>query len=160
MSEIIIILFLIIANGILATAEFAVVSARRPRLERRAQMGDSGARAALELGDNPSRFLSTVQIGITLIGILAGAFGGAKVAVLLSDWLSNVALLDRYSDAIGLAIVVDEFGGIAGLVTFKQLVGEVVGQVHQEGEVEELLAVGEDTFQIEGTMRIDAYRRC
>lgn len=78
--EIFIILLLIVVNGILAMAEIAVVSARKARLQQLAETGNAGASSALELTNQPSHFLSTVQIGITLVGILAGAFGGATVA--------------------------------------------------------------------------------
>ena len=74
-----IILALIALNGVFAMSELAIVSARRPRLEAMARTGRKGARAALELAADPGRFLSTVQIGITLIGILAGAYSGASL---------------------------------------------------------------------------------
>lgn len=87
-------------------SELAIVSARRARLQQLADEGSSGARVALELTDSPNRLLSTVQIGITLVGIFAGAFGGARLTTYLSDALSNVALLDRYSEPLGFAIIV------------------------------------------------------
>ena len=74
--EVLIVLLLIVANGLFALSEAAVVASRKARLQQYAQSGDSSAKIALELADDPSRFLSTVQIGITLIGIFAGAFGG------------------------------------------------------------------------------------
>src|SRR3954468_20723502 len=73
--EIALILALILANGLFAAAEIAVVSARKGRLEHEAEHGRRGARVALELANNPNHFLSTVQVGITLIGTLAAAFG-------------------------------------------------------------------------------------
>src|SRR5678816_2202708 len=78
--EIFIIIILLIANGIFSMSEMAVVSARKARLQKRAADGDKGAEAALGLIANPGSFLSTVQIGITLIGTLAGAYGGATIA--------------------------------------------------------------------------------
>jgi putative hemolysin len=78
--EIVIILVLIMLNGIFAMAEFAIVSAKKIRLQQRAEGGDKRAAAALELANEPTNFLSTIQIGITLVGILAGAFGGATIA--------------------------------------------------------------------------------
>ena len=72
--------FLIVLNGFFAMAELAVVSSRRPRLGAMAEAGRPGARTALSLLENQARFLSSVQIGITLIGVLAGAFGGATLA--------------------------------------------------------------------------------
>ncbi len=104
--EIIIILALILVNGSLSMAEIAVVTARKARLQQRAENGDEKARAALELARKPSDFLSTVQIGITLIGVLAGAFGGATIAEEISAWLSGFPRLAPYSDAIGVTVVV------------------------------------------------------
>jgi hypothetical protein len=74
-TELLLILLLLLINGLLAMSEIAIVSARKTRLQQRAEAGDAGAAAALDLAREPTRFLSTVQIGITLVGILAGAFG-------------------------------------------------------------------------------------
>ncbi|HWP45335.1 MAG TPA: CNNM domain-containing protein, partial [Blastocatellia bacterium] len=74
------VVMLIMANGVLAMSEMAIVSARKVRLAQRARRGEKGAAAALEMANDPNQFLSTVQIGITLVGILAGAFGGATIA--------------------------------------------------------------------------------
>lgn len=104
--EVLFIVLLIIANGVFAMAEIAVISARKIRLQQRANEGDRKARAVLELAEAPNRFLSTIQIGITLIGILAGAFGGATLARELAAFLARAPLLAPYSDAIGLGIVV------------------------------------------------------
>ena len=79
-TEIIIILVLVIINGILAMTEMAMVSSRKARLQQRADNGDTGAQKALDTLKNPNKFLSSIQIGITLVGILAGVFGGATVA--------------------------------------------------------------------------------
>jgi putative hemolysin len=76
--EILIILFLIVLNGIFAMSEIAMVSSRKSRLETAAKRGDKAAKRALELSRNPGKFLSTVQIGITLIGILTGIYSGEK----------------------------------------------------------------------------------
>ena len=78
--QLIIVLLLIVVNGLLAMSELAIVSARTSRLEQRAADGQRGAQAAIDLAANPTRFLSTVQIGITLIGIITGAFGGATLS--------------------------------------------------------------------------------
>jgi putative hemolysin len=104
--ELLLISCLILANGLFAMAEFAVVSARKPRLQYQAQRGNAGAQAALELATAPNNFLSTVQIGITLIGILAGAFGGARVAARLGDYLADVPMLANHADGISFSIVV------------------------------------------------------
>ncbi|MFN8498149.1 MAG: hemolysin family protein [Anaerolineae bacterium] len=102
--EIGVILLLVLLNGFFAMAELAVVSSRRARLQQRADKGDNGAVAALRLAENPDRFLSTVQIGITLIGILAGAFGGATLSASLA------AILEPYlgasSGAVATLVVV------------------------------------------------------
>jgi putative hemolysin len=105
-AEIVIIIALIMANGIFAMSEIAVVSARRARLQQRVEAGERGALVALQLTEEPNQFLSTVQIGITLIGILAGAFGGATVARELAAALQAVPLLAPYSATIGLIVVV------------------------------------------------------
>ena len=78
--EIFLILFLTVLNGVFSMSETAIVSVRRARLQQRAEAGDDAAKVALELARQPDRFLSTVQIGITLIGILAGAFGGTGLS--------------------------------------------------------------------------------
>jgi putative hemolysin len=115
-----IVLFLIILNGAFAMAEIAVVSARRTRLQQLANEGDSKARAALELANEPNHFLGTVQIGITLIGILAGVFGGATIAGEIALVLENVPLLAAYSHPLSLASVVL-------IITFLSLIiGELV----------------------------------
>jgi putative hemolysin len=104
--DLLIILLLIIVNGALAMSEIAVVSARKARLQQSAEAGDTRARAALELAKHPTRFLATVQIGITLVGVLAGAFGGASVAARLTPWIGRVPLLAPHSEAISLGLVV------------------------------------------------------
>ncbi len=101
-----VILLLIIANGVFALAEIAVISASRVRLQQRSETGDKGARMALALISEPTRFLSTVQVGITLVGILAGAFGGATIAETLSAQLSWLPVVGPYAYAAGLALVV------------------------------------------------------
>jgi putative hemolysin len=104
--EIVIVLLLIFANGLFAMSELAIVSARKARLQEQAERGDGKARAALELANSPNRFLSTVQVGITLIGILAGAFGGATLSTSLADLIDQIPGLARYSQAIAFGIVV------------------------------------------------------
>lgn len=118
--EILLILALLLLNGLFAMSELAVVTARQSRLEAAAGRGSRRARAALALAREPTAFLSSVQIGITLIGILAGAFGGARVAVHLQPFIASVPWLVRWSEEIAFAIVV---GGI----TFASVVvGELV----------------------------------
>ena len=104
--EIVVILALILLNGVLALSEIAVISARRVRMQTRANQGDLGARAALDLSEHPTGFLSTVQVGITRVGVLAGAFGGATIAEPLADWLNQVTWLTPYSEGVAVVIVV------------------------------------------------------
>lgn len=104
--EIVIIIVLIVLNGIFAMSEFALVSSKRTRLKQLAEEGDTGAVAALELASKLTPFLSTVQIGITLVGILAGAFGGATVAEGLASHIRDVPVLAPYSNAISITLVV------------------------------------------------------
>ena len=115
------ILVLIIANGIFSGSEIAVVSARKVRLEQQAERGNRKARAALKLANAPNDFLSTVQIGITLIGILSGAVGGATIAQRLEPLLASVPWIGR-SSAEGLSVAL-----VVGLITYLSLViGELV----------------------------------
>jgi len=104
--EVLIVLLLIIANGIFALSEVAVVASRKARLQQRAQEGDHNAQIALELAEDPSRFLSTVQIGITLVGIFAGAFGGATLATGIARYLATIPVIGVYADTISLGLVV------------------------------------------------------
>lgn len=104
--EITVIIILILLNSIFAMSEFALVSSRRTRLRQRADKGDVGAAAALEISKNLTPFLSTIQIGITLIGIVAGAFGGATIARDLSSYFAQSPTLAPYSYALGITIVV------------------------------------------------------
>lgn len=106
LTESLVILGLLVLNGIFAMSEIAVVTSRRARLERMAAKGSGGARRALELVDEPTRFLSTVQIGITLIGVLAGAFGGATIAEELDTRLEAIPALAPFSEALALGVVV------------------------------------------------------
>lgn len=120
MFEIVLILLLIIANGVFSGSEIAIVSARKVRLEQLAKDGNQKARVALKLANSPNNLLSTVQIGITLIGIVSGAVGGATVSEHLQALLAQVPLLKPYSEALGFGIVVT-------LITYLSLViGELV----------------------------------
>jgi putative hemolysin len=104
--ELLVILGLLVLNGIFAMSELAIVSARTARLKQASDEGSMGAQVALELTESPTRFLSTVQIGITLVGVLAGAFGGATLAEVLAEGLAEIALLEPYAHALGLGMVV------------------------------------------------------
>jgi putative hemolysin len=118
--EILIIFLLFIANGIFAMSEIAVVSARKVRLQERANKGDAGARLALKLANAPEDFLSSVQIGITLVGILMGALGGGTLAAAVAANLERVPLLGPYSQAFGVGIVV------LSLTFLSLVIGELV----------------------------------
>src|SRR5574341_2074164 len=119
-TEILILILLILTNGLFSLAEMAVISARKARLQQRAEEGSQGAKTALALAVQPTRFLSTVQVGITLIGILSGALGGATIAERLAAFLARYPALEPYSEAIGVGIVVT-------VITYFSLVlGELV----------------------------------
>lgn len=122
-EEAVAVLLLLVVNGVFAMSEMAVVTARTLRLEQRAEEGDAGARAALELARAPAPFLSTVQVGITLVGVLAGAFGGATLSAHLAAALRRVTAVPaiaRWADALALAAVV-------GAITYGSLIlGELV----------------------------------
>ena len=118
--EVLVILVLLLINGLFAMTEIAVVSSRKARLQQRAEDGERGAAEALKLAQNPDEFLSTVQIGITLIGILAGAFGGATLSEPLETSLSTVPALAPYAGPLSVFLVVL-------VITFLSLViGELV----------------------------------
>src|SRR3989344_4769747 len=104
--EIIIVILLILLNGVFAMAEISVLSARKSKLKQLANEGSKRAQAALGLAQSPNRFLSTVQIGITFVGIFTGAFGGETIARSLSSNLKTIPIISPYSDAIGLFLVV------------------------------------------------------
>ncbi|MFI0402344.1 MAG: hemolysin family protein [Cyanobium sp.] len=119
-SECFLILVLLIANGVFSGSEIAVVSSRKVRLEQLADRGNRKARKALKLANSPNDFLSTVQVGITLIGILSGALGGATIAQRLKPYLDQVPALRGSSELLSLALVVT-------VITYLSLViGELV----------------------------------
>ena len=118
--ESVVILLLFVANGVFAMTELAVISARRARLKQLAEAGDRRARVALDLAEAPNRFLPTVQVGITLIGLLAGAFGGATVARQIALALAAFAPLAPYAEAAGVGVVV------VALTYFSLVIGELV----------------------------------
>ena len=121
MTELLIILGLLVLNGVFAMAEIALVSSRRARLEQRAKDGVTGAGLALRLAGKPERFLSTVQIGITLVGVLAGAFGGASLAGYVTPILQEVPWLGQQrAHEVAFALVV------AGITYLSLIIGELV----------------------------------
>ncbi|MBW7903268.1 MAG: HlyC/CorC family transporter [Rhodocyclaceae bacterium] len=118
--DIVLLLLLILINAAFAMSEMAVVSSRKSRLQSLAEDGSIGAEAALKLHQEPSNFLSTIQVGITSVGILSGAIGEAVLADPLSAWLGAVPLLEPYARGIALTITV------VGLTYFSVVIGELV----------------------------------
>ncbi|HLS38617.1 MAG TPA: hemolysin family protein [Sphingobacterium bovisgrunnientis] len=104
-TEIVVILVLMVLNGILSASEIAIVSSRKARLQAISNQ-NSGAKRALKLKNDPNQFLSTVQIGITLIGILTGFFSGGSISTYIAEILNNIPLLSKYSDTLSVGIVV------------------------------------------------------
>ncbi|KGJ05860.1 putative hemolysin [Paracoccus halophilus] len=118
--EIAIVLVLILVNGLLAMSELAIVSARPARLKLRAERGDRGARIALALAEDPGRFLSSVQIGITLVGVLSGAFSGATLGARLAAALPGWGVPAALAQPLGM-------GGVVVAITYLSLImGELV----------------------------------
>jgi putative hemolysin len=118
--DLLFILLLILLNGVFAMSEIAMVSARRSRLQSLADAGRRGARAAIALQESPGGFLSTVQVGITLVAILSGAFGEAALAGPIEAWLSQFPAVAPYAEGLALALVV------AGITYLSVVVGELV----------------------------------
>ena len=104
--EIVVILILVLANGVFAMSEISVVAARKIRLQQRAEEGDHRAKLALDLANAPEQFLSTVQMGITLVGILAGAYGGARISEPLAGTIAQIPELAPYAEGLALGLVV------------------------------------------------------
>lgn len=118
--ELAIVVVLIVINGLLAMSELAIVSSRPARLKAMVDRGVNGSRRALALAGDPGKFLSTVQIGITLVGVLSGAFSGATLGLRLSEWLLAMGLPNGVSDALGVVLVV-------AVITYGSLIiGELV----------------------------------
>ncbi len=118
--EISLVLVLLLANGLCAMTEIAIVSSRKGLLRGMASSGNAGAAKALALSESPNRFLSTVQIGITLVGIVAGALGSGKVAARLAEVLAPLPFVGNYAAPLSLALVIT-------LLTYLSLViGELV----------------------------------
>ncbi len=120
LPKLLLILLLMLINGLFAMSEIAMVSVRKARLQQRADKGDRRSLAALDLAASPNRFLSTVQIGITLIGVLAGAYGGATIAPEIAAALTRIRPLAPYADALGLTIAV------VGTAYLSLVIGELV----------------------------------
>ncbi|MCM2292244.1 hemolysin family protein [Allorhizobium sp. BGMRC 0089] len=119
-AEIVIVVFLTLLNGVLSMSELAVVSARSARLKVLADQGHRGAKVAMRLAEDPGRFISTVQIGITLVGVLSGAFSGATLGARLSQWLLTQGMSEAAANALGV-------GSVVVIITYLSLIiGELV----------------------------------
>ena len=118
--DLLLLFLLICINGVFAMSEIAVVSARKARLQKLADDGSPGAQAALALSNEPSGFLSTIQVGITTVGILSGAIGENTLAAPLTEWLSQWPELAPYARGIALTVVV------VALTYFSIIIGELV----------------------------------
>lgn len=136
-AEILIICLLVLANGLLAMAETAVVSARKARLRELAGKGDAGAGKALALAEQPTRFLALVQFWLTLSGMIAGVLGGAQLAGQLAGRFARVAVLAPYASALGFVCVILGLSGF--MLLFGELVPKRIGRAHPE-KVAALLA--------------------
>jgi putative hemolysin len=137
LSEVFIILALIMANGLFAMCEIALVSARKSRLRQKAEEGDLGARLALDLAEAPNQFLSTVQIGISLIGIFAGAYAGDTIAGKLAPWFADIPSLAPYARALSLGLVVLVIAYLS--LVFGELVPKRIG-MHSPEVIARLVA--------------------
>lgn len=129
-SEILIILFLILLNAFFALSEMALVSAKRTRLQAAAEQGRSGARSALALMGDPTTFLSSIQIGITLIGILTGVFSGQTLAERLSDSFTGMGVPAEFAGELGFSVVVLVVTFIS--LTIGELVPKRIALLHAE----------------------------
>ncbi len=118
--ELLVLALLILINGFFAMAELAIVSARRVRLQQMAEAGKRGAATALRLIDDPVKLLSTTQVGITLIGIIAGAYSGATLADPVADYLRTIPALAPYAHALALG------GVVVGVAYITLVIGELV----------------------------------
>ncbi|MDB4474747.1 CNNM domain-containing protein, partial [Opitutaceae bacterium] len=105
-NELLLLLLLLGANGIFAMAEAALISARKSRLRELADNGDKRAQAALETATDPARFLSTVQVGITLVAVLAGALGGGVLTARLEQIFASIAFIEPFARPLALGLVV------------------------------------------------------
>lgn len=128
--EIPILIALIILNGVFAMSEIALVTARKARLQKLIDEGDTAAAAALQLGENPTRFLSTIQIGITSIGVLNGIFGEAALAKPLAEWLVQMGMNSSYAGTVATAFVVVAITYVS--IVVGELVPKRLGQTNPE----------------------------
>src|SRR5688572_25515068 len=118
--ELLVLLFLFVLNGFFSMSEMAVVSSRKTRLQQLNDEGHAGSGVALELANDPSHFLSTIQVGITVIGITSGVLGEAALSARVAQWLSQWSALAPRADGIATTLV------IAGITVASLIIGELV----------------------------------
>ncbi len=119
-TEVLIIFVLLLINAFFAMSEIAIVSASKPLLKHLAKQGNKGAETALDLSENPGRFLSTVQVGITLVGILAGAYGGATISEKITPALNGISFINPHGESVAVALIV------TAITYFSVVIGELV----------------------------------
>ena len=130
LTTVLVVLFLILLNGVFAMAEIAIVSSKRARLAQMAESGNVGARHAISLSSEPTRFFSSVQVGITTIGILNGAIGEASIAKPLQTWLEQTSLLAPWAGPLSLVIMVSVLTYLS--LVFGELVPKRLAITHPE----------------------------
>ena len=126
MSELLVIFVLLLINAFFAMSEMALVSVSRPMLRQMARQGNVRAEMALNLAEDPGKFLSTVQVGITLVGTLAGAYGGATIADKLAPILNDISWINPYGSTVSVAAVVTLITYL--YVSYKNLRAHETGQ--------------------------------
>src|SRR5690606_4812029 len=131
LMEIVFLIALIVLNGLFAMSEIALVTARRARLARLAEDGDGAAEVAIKLGEDPTRFLSTIQIGITSIGILNGIVGEAALAGPLAEWLQGLGMEQGVSEIGSTVLVVVVITYVS--IVVGELVPKRIGQIDPDG---------------------------
>jgi putative hemolysin len=133
--EVLIIVLLLAVNGVFAMSELAIVASKRVRLQQRAERGDAGAATALAIAGSPGEFLATVQVGITLVGVIASVYGGATIAEQLALPLAGVPWIGERAEGVALAIVV------AGITFASVILGELVPKRLAIGNPERVAAI-------------------
>src|SRR5688572_10048463 len=118
--EFLVLILLTLLNGFFALSEIAIVSARKIRIEQIAKTGNKNAQTVLKLLRDPETFLSAVQIGITLVGIISGAYGAATLSDDVQPWLEKVSFLEPYAEGLSVSLV------IAVITYFSILIGELI----------------------------------
>jgi putative hemolysin len=130
--EILILVLLTLLNGFFALSEIAIVSVRKTRIEQKAKAGNKNAQTVLQLLKEPEDFLSAVQVGITLIGIISGAYGGAALSDDVRPWLEQVSFLAPYAESLSFVLV------IAAITYFSIVIGELIPKTIAMGNAENI----------------------